>query len=678
MKDNHVRTFIQEANELLLSLESSLIELETDPGNLELVGEIFRSLHTIKGGGGMFGFDEVASFVHDIETIFDKIRDEELEVTNDIIDLTLKACDQIKLMLQDDDSSDKVSVGKLLSSFKEILGKETVEEITPANYQSHLPSGEKLIFHIRFEPGENLFAHGTNPVGLLNELKELGNVLIIPDTGKLPSFDNLDPEKLYVSWDIILSTSKGINAVKDVFIFVDDDNVKINQIDKGELKGDYDYYLPLITGKEVNRNTNPDKTNVHSSGKGKQVNESEKKTANNNTNSIEREVSNIRVSSDKLDLLVNLVGELVTTQARVSQLASTMKDSVLINLSEDLERLTCELRDNALSIRMLPIGTTFTKFKRLVRDLSKDLNKNVELVTSGGETELDKNVIEKLNDPLVHIIRNSIDHGIETPGERIAKGKEKTGKIFLEAIHSGTHVYIKIKDDGKGLDKELLRLKAIEREIISPDTELTEKEIYNLIFNAGFSTAKSVTNVSGRGVGMDVVKNAIAALRGSVEVDSQPGDGTIITLKLPLTLAIIEGLIVRIDQDHFVIPLSSVHECIEFISGNEKKSGRRNLLNVRGEIVPYISLRERFDIYNNEPLIQQAVVLQDNGTKTGFIVDEIIGEHQTVIKSLGKYYKNVENMSGATILGDGTVALILDVPKLIASEVINENYLINK
>ena len=312
-----------------------------------------------------------------------------------------------------------------------------------------------------------------------------------------------------------------------------------------------------------------------------------------------------------------------------------------------------------------------------MRDLSKDLDKKIELETSGGDTELDKNVIEKLGDPLVHIIRNSIDHGIEKPEERVSKGKDETGKIFLSAMHSGTHVFIKIEDDGKGLNRDLIYQKAIERGLVSPGVELADSEIFKLIFHPGFSTAQTVTNVSGRGVGMDVVQNAITSLRGTVEVDSYPGEGTSITLKLPLTLAIIEGLMVRIDKDYFVVPLSYVEECIEFNAAlmQQTKNGRK-LINFRNEIVPYIPLRDKFGIVNNKPEIQQVIVINDSGKKTGLVVDEIIDKHQTVIKSLGKFYKNIEVMSGATVLGDGSVALIIDIPKLINSEINEEKLLV--
>jgi two-component system chemotaxis sensor kinase CheA len=376
--------------------------------------------------------------------------------------------------------------------------------------------------------------------------------------------------------------------------------------------------------------------------------------------------SSIRVSADKLDQLVNLVGELVTVQARLSLVAQGLKSHVeLASVAEEVERLTAELRDNALDIRMLPIGATFSKFKRLVRDLSSELGKEIELSTHGAETELDKTVIEKLNDPLVHIIRNSIDHGIEAPEVRAAKGKPKNGTITLGAVHSGDSVLITVRDDGAGLNKEAIRAKAIERKLIPHGAELTDKETWNLIFAPGFSTAAKVSSVSGRGVGMDVVKQAIEGLRGTIDVQSTPGQGSCITLKIPLTLAIIETLLVKIGADRFVLPLSLVDECILLGKEEIAASHGRDLLQVRDRLVPYLPLRSLFGIEGPPPAIQQVVICRFQERSIGFLVDWVIGEHQTVIKSLGPIYQRVAGISGATILGDGCVALILDVDALV-------------
>jgi two-component system chemotaxis sensor kinase CheA len=377
--------------------------------------------------------------------------------------------------------------------------------------------------------------------------------------------------------------------------------------------------------------------------------------------------TSLRVAADKLDRLVDLVGELVIVQAQVSQIVTERSDPILTILAEQLERLSNDLRDSTLGIRMLPIGTAFSKFRRLVRDLSSELGKEIELVTRGEETELDKTVLERLGDPLVHLIRNSIDHGIDPPEVRKAAGKRPGGQILLEAEHSGSEVLIRITDDGKGMNADLLRQKAVEKGLIAAEAELSEQEALKLIFLPGFSTAAKVTNISGRGVGMDVVHRAIDALRGAIEIKSKPGQGTTITIRLPLTLAIIEGLQVQCADSYYVIPLSLVEECVELQSKDVDPTRNQQIIHLRGELVPYIHLRRWFQMDGEPPSIEQIVITGVEGQRIGIVVDRVVGEHQTVIKSLGRVYRDVEGISGATIKGDGTLALILDVPRLVRS-----------
>ncbi|WP_300157937.1 chemotaxis protein CheA, partial [Solidesulfovibrio sp.] len=376
-------------------------------------------------------------------------------------------------------------------------------------------------------------------------------------------------------------------------------------------------------------------------------------------------MQSLRVDAAKLDDLVNLVGELVIAQARLTQLASGLAHPALTSVAEEIERLSNELRDNTLGIRMLPIGTTFSRFRRLVRDLSAEMRKSIELVTEGGETELDKTVIEQLNDPLVHLLRNSIDHGIEPPGERLAAGKPETGAIVLSAEHAGGEVVLSITDDGRGMNPDRIRAKAEEKGLIPPDARLSESEIYNLVFLPGFSTAEKITNVSGRGVGMDVVKRSMDALRGKIDIQSTFGKGSRITIKLPLTLAIIDGLQIKAGDDQYIIPLSLVEECVELPRDQGQARGRT--IHLRGEIVPYIRLREAFELAGEPPAIEQIVVTRFEGERAGIAVDQVMGQQQTVIKSLGSYIGSVAGISGATINGDGTMSLILDVPTLVAA-----------
>jgi two-component system chemotaxis sensor kinase CheA len=373
----------------------------------------------------------------------------------------------------------------------------------------------------------------------------------------------------------------------------------------------------------------------------------------------------VRVPSERLDSLVNLVGELVSVQARLSRKASLQAESELLSISEEVERLTGELRNTTMSIRMLPIGTTFNMFKRVVRDLSLELGKEAALITEGGETELDKTVMDQLNDPLIHIIRNCIDHVIEPPDVREEIGKSRQGIIRLSAEHSGASVLIHISDDGAGISKEAVRQKAVEKGLIAPDSDLSDDDAIRLVLMPGFSTSETVTDVSGRGVGMDVVKKSIEALHGDVTVASKKDAGTMITLKLPLTLAIIDGLLVKVGHDHFVLPLIMVEECIELSSQEASKAHARHMIHFRKEFVPFISLRKLFANQADLPPVEQVVIVESKGGRIGIEVDHVIGQYQTVIKTLGRMYRNIGWISGATILGDGAIALIIDVNQLI-------------
>ena len=694
MIDAHKKAFIEEAKELLSELEISLLEIEKNPNDKELIARIFRALHTIKGSSGMFGYDDITMFTHDIETVYDYIRNGNLQVTKSIVDLTLEACDQISLMLKNDGGSEvnETVTKRIISSFRNIVSefnngnKETAaseKKKNAADVTSTLKSGKT--FFIKFVPFENIFQTGTNPVMLIREIKSLGEIIVIGNYSNVPLLENINPEKCYASWEIILKTGHGVDAIKDIFIFVEDEcELKIEEIDTlGKLENETDFkdFKNLLI--DVSAKRLPDikylLTEFQNSSSQVELNiKSDKKNPKENSE-LHREgdsVSSIRVNSDKLDELVNLVGELVTVQARLSQMASSYNDSNIASVSEEVERITWSLRDSTLNIRMLPIGTTFSKFKRLVRDLSKELGKEVDITTDGAETELDKTVIEKLNDPLIHIIRNCVDHGIETPETREKAGKSRSGWIQLSAKQAGGNVLIEISDDGAGLNRDAIKEKAVKLGMIAENTELSDHEIYSLIFSAGFSTAKKITNVSGRGVGMDVVRRAIEGLRGTIAVTSKNGEGTTISLKLPLTLAIIDGLLVKIENDHYILPLSSVEECIELTKSDIDKAHGRNIVNIRGGIVPYINLRNKFMLTTERPDIEQVVVAKINNNRIGFVVDNVFGQHQTVLKSLGKYYKNVEGVSGATILGDGTVALILDLQKIIESEEIEEKALV--
>lgn len=691
--DSHREAFREEANELLDNLESSLLDLEKESDNKELIGRIFRAMHTIKGSGSMFGFDAVAAFTHDLETIYDRVRNGKAVVTKELLDLTLSACDRIRRMVagnSSDEIEDPVAV-EIKAALKNILGEQggTEVEVLPIRPDSSIPrtamnSEEMVTYRIRIRPESNILANGTNPLLLLAELRGLGLCRVVAQTEAIPFLSDIDPEGCYTYWDAILTTNQGVNSIKDVFVFVEDNcELKIDAIDgihetnegedykklgdilveKGDVTTDQ---LREILGSQKRIGELFVESGMVDAGKIEAaLVEQQLVRENRQKRQTADSTASIRVPVEKLDSLVNMVGELVTIQSRLSQMVSILNHRELVLIAEEVERLTSELRDNTMSIRMLPIGTTFSRFRRLVRDLSVELGKEIELETEGAETELDKTVIERLNDPLIHLIRNSIDHGIESPSDRLAAGKPRQGKIHLSAVHSGASVLIRVRDDGAGLDNQAIRAKAIERGTINADSNLSEKEIYSLILAPGFSTAKTVTSVSGRGVGMDVVKKSIEGLQGTIEIDSQKGSGTTVTLKLPLTLAIIDGLLVRVDSDSYILPLSIVEEVVELTRGDIARFHGQHLASIRGEIVPYLRLRERFSIEGDLPGIEQIVTTRLDGYRIGLVVDQVIGEHQTVIKSLGRVYREVEEVSGASILGDGKVALILDVPKLI-------------
>ena len=685
--DAHAKAFKVEAYDILTELETTLLELEETPDDTGLIDNVFRAIHTIKGSGSMFGFDAIAEFTHNIETALENVREGLLPVTPEIIRLTLTARDKI-LELLDNESNDldEESLG-IISEFLELCGCE-VDEQQPEE-EIH-PDDEKKIettvtYRIRFEPFADIFATGTNPLLLLTELQEMGECIINVYTDNIPMMADCDPELCYVFWDIILTTDQDENTIRDVFLFVEDkchisiDVVYVHDdvedcdqyrrlgeilVDRGdvtteELQEILDDYKKI--GERLVDNEVIDSSKVNAAlaeqEHVRKVLEKEKKFS----------LSSIRVDSRRLDSLVDLVGELVTVQARLTQKASGNKDTELHLIAESVERLTEELRDNTMSIRMVPIGTLFSRFRRLIHDLSKELEKQVQMTTEGSSTELDKTVIDQLNEPMVHLIRNAIDHGIELPSARESAGKPPTGTIHLAAHHAGASVILEISDDGVGLDARKLKEKAVDMGLVSTEDDLDDEQCFAQIFTPGVSTADRITGVSGRGVGMDVVKTSINKLQGTISISSSQGSGTTISLKLPLTLAIIEGLLVGVGSDLFVIPLSVIEECVELTRDEAAFSRERSMMTFRGEAFPYLSLRQCFEIDGEMPEIEKVIIVNERGNKTGLGVDQVIGQHQTVIKTLSRVYGDVEGITGATILGDGTVALILDVNQLITA-----------
>lgn len=670
--------FVEEASDLINDLEKALLDLESNKDNPDLIQKIFRVMHSLKGGSAMFGFNKMDKFTHHLENIYDLIRNGKLNITDDIVDITLASVDHLRNLLQEKDETEKKNLAQheiLLNRILEIINEnvastENSKTIQPINVTVNK---NFATYYISFKPHDNIFNFGTNPLYLIDELSDLGEIKIFARFDNLPSFDELDPKKCHLYWDIFLATNQGINAISEVFIFADDQcKLKVQKISEINLLGETAFIGIIEETINNQKDINIDQLMLLTHDLEKVFEkEKEKANAQKAVTTSDTNISSIRVSAEKLDNLINWVSELVTIQARLSLFAQETETMGLMPIAEEVEKISRRLRDDVFSIRLIPIENMLTRFQRLVRELSHELNKDVVFKTEGTDTELDKNIIEILAEPLMHIIRNSMDHGIENQEERKKLGKPKRATILLKAFYSGTHVIIQISDDGKGIDAEKIRNQAILKGLISHDTELTHRETLDLLFLPGFSTAKTVTKVSGRGVGMDVVKRKIAEIRGEIDIDSEINKGTTITIRLPLTLSIIDGLLVQIGDTKFIIPLSSVDKVYEF-KHKLLKNAINHLIRADNEEIAYLNLRKLFEIEGNAPETEHVVVVQFGETRIGLSVDSIIGQYQAVLKPLGKLFKNQQSISGATILGDGTVALVMDTNKLITDFANNE------
>jgi len=701
--DQAVTTYRDEALELLAELERAILDLEADPGDKDKMAACFRAMHTIKGGGAMFGFEEISRFTHEIETTFDMVRNGRLPVTPQLLNATLAAGDHIKTLLfasGETPSDELVSRSEeLLAVFRQMLasvgqdgpgeqpaspGPATAAARAAAPPPSQTPdgtdacdlpdAGPPAIYWIHFAPAADLLANGTEPLGLFEELAALGPYRAHAHIRDIPALDDpeYDPEGLHAAYDILLMTCRGENAIRDVFLFVEDScRLAVTPLASGRLRGsDLEEFL------EHFRQAPPDEDQIVAASrlrtmvelKLKQVEAvrakgPSKEQARKQKPETAPASTSLRVDSVKLDALVNMVGELVILQSRLRQAVKGENMAAAADVDEDLERLTDAMRDSALELRMLPIGTVFSVFLRLVRDLSASLGKEVGFVAEGAETELDKTVIDRLKDPLIHIIRNSLDHGIEPPEERTRAGKPPAGRIVLSAGHSGGNVVIRIHDDGRGIDPARIRKKAVERGLLSPDADLPEKELLALLFEPGFSTAEKVSDVSGRGVGMDMVKKNIEAMRGTVDMENVMGQGTTTVITLPLTLAIIDGFNVRVGGESYIVPLANLRGFQErFLTGQPRQV---DSIERMGHLIPLVSLRRLFAVPGGQPDYERVVIVEADGEMTGIAVDVVVGRQQAVIKSLDESYRHLKWIAGTTINGDGSISLILDVPRLL-------------
>jgi two-component system chemotaxis sensor kinase CheA len=662
-------TFRQEARELLEQLELGLLDLEQNPANDDLINSTFRALHTIKGSGAMFGFTAVATFVHEFETAFDQVRKGQTPATPALIAVALDAKDHIHKLIEQPDALPAGGDAILDALHAVIAGADHAAIAAAAPFPPAEPAAAAAPaaegsrrWRVRFRlPGDSL-VYGTNPLLLLEEIRAIGPCTVVALTDTIPPLDVIDPEVPYIGWQVDLVADDPREAIDDVFLFLRDGmelSVEPLAEDAAEPVIETPVAAPEVAAASVAQEAAAAPAPARKSAKAAKENDKD-------VPAVAAASSSMRVDAERLDELMDRVGELVIAQARLTQIAAMSSDGNLKTIAEELERLSSGLRDTTMGIRMVPIGTLFSRFRRLVHDLSRDLGKDIEFITSGEDTELDKTMIERLADPLVHLIRNSVDHGLEVAEKRVASGKTAKGTVRLSAVYAGAEVAISVSDDGAGLNADRIRAKAEEAGLLAADTKIADQDLWQMIFAPGFSTAKEVTSLSGRGVGMDVVKRTIDGLRGSIDVATTPGQGSTMTLRLPLTLAIIDGMLVRVGNGRYTIPLAAVEECVELPEGVEANARGRNFLDIRGSLVPFLRLREVFGTKAPIEPHQKVVIVSSGEGRVGLVVDQIIGNNQTVIKQLSKLHSSIKSFSGATILGDGTVALILDTTHLVA------------
>ncbi len=695
--DPAVKVFIEECTELLQDMEEQLLKLEDNPNQPELIAAVFRAIHTIKGTGGIFAFKQVVEFTHEVEFILDNVRKGETELTKTLLSNLFPCCDHVAKLVSlavDDlplDQDTRRHGNSLLKAFGVEVAEPSAEQGGEVQQAEH--NAADWTISVKF--GEDVLKDGMDPKSFLHYLQEKGDIsqfeLI---TSALPEAQAFDPESCYLSYAMKYHTSVSEQEINDVFEFV----MEESEVEILPLEADRDRYTRLINTVRHDDKLLCDELLAQDTLSYQVLNDfledyiehrqqvGEMIGALDKQRLVSEEVCNkllealhkrqkasaaapreesLRVDAAKLDTLINLVGELVTATANAHLIARENSADNMLDSVDALIELVEDIRDCSLRLRMVPIGNTFSRFRRVVRDLGNELGKEIQLNVSGEDTELDKSVIEKLGDPLMHMVRNAIDHGLEIPEQRLAAGKAAKGEVSLNAYHETGSIVIEISDDGAGLNRDKIYQKALERELIQQGAELSDKEIYQLIFLPGFSTADQVSNISGRGVGMDVVLSNIKALRGTVDVDSQMGKGSTMIIRVPLTLAIIEGFLVRVGQCNYVLPLNNIYECVEQPAEQLANREQAGYTSLRGEVLPFLRLKTLFGEMPDGDCRESLVVVQFAGEKAGILVDELLGEFQTVIKPLGKLFQDLSWVTGSTIMGNGEVALILDVAGLV-------------
>jgi two-component system chemotaxis sensor kinase CheA len=702
--DQALQTYIAESRALLEEMEDALLGLEHNPDDADLIGALFRAAHTIKGSAGLFGLDAVVGFTHGVETLLDQLRDGKMSVSTDLIGTLLECRDHIATLI------DKVAQADAPLDAAQMAHGERLQQAL----QAHSGQGQQLPtehgtphsddagpmafdnWHLSLRFGPDVMRNGMDPSSFIRYLGIVGDIVSLQlDCRDMPDLAEMDPQSCYLGFEIDLRSSADKKTIEDVFEFVRDDcavsimapsshvakfmqqaqplPVPVEKIGEILCQAGILTELELAQALQLQGGA-ADQPSVQrplgqilvgqggvpgiaidvALDKQRQIRESK-----------QQEAKFIRVNAAKLDQLIDLVGELIIAGASASLLAGRCGNVALSEATGVINHFVEAIREDALGLRMVEIGETFHRFQRVVRDIGKDIGKDIGLDISGGETELDKTVVEKIGDPLTHLVRNAMDHGIESAQLRSACGKPAKGTVRLNAYHDSGSIVIEVADDGAGLKRDKILAKAIERGLVPVDAVLSDSEIFNLIFEAGFSTADNVTKLSGRGVGMDVVKRNIHALRGTVEIDSREGIGTTVRIRLPLTLAIIDGFLIGVGSTSYVVPLDMVLECLELSDADRQGARQHDYINLRGEVLPLINLRSTFNIAGDIGRRENVLVVKSAGKKAGLVVDTLQGEFQTVIKPLNKMFHHVKCIGGSTILGSGDVALILDVPALI-------------
>lgn len=701
--------FISEAHEQIVGIEQLLLKLEEDPQDRELLNALFRCAHTVKGSAGIFGLSKVVEFTHHVETLLDKMREGEIALDATLNTLLLQCNDQILHLIEtaaDDsaDTSDHVEnradlVIRLHAAMGETGGHAATATKAAAPAEASAPSGpQRWLISVRF--GLECFRNGMDPLGIIRYLGTLGQITAIScDRNAIPALDAVDPEACHLSLELVLETEANRETIEDAFSFVKDDCELrlvapsapldhyadlLEAMPDRPMLGDILVNIGAISRDQLEAGLRTQQNAVQAGGAAPKLGDvlqqqagvapevvaaalqkQSKRDSAPGTAGGGDDNRYIRVQADRLDAVINLLGELVIAGAGAELMARETQQSAVIEASQQMGRLIEEIRNGTLQLRMVPIGETFSRFRRVVRDTAAELEKEVTLEIVGGESEMDKSVVEKIADPLMHLVRNSLDHGLEKPADRIAAGKPGTGRLILSARHETGSVLIRIEDDGRGINRERVLQRAWDRGLVEQGVVPSDDEINMLIFEAGFSTAEKVTNLSGRGVGMDVVRRNIEALRGSLRLNNNPGRGLQVDIRLPLTLAIIDGFMVGVGNSRFVLPLESMVEVIEAADLNDTVDNHgRHCLELRGQLLPVVRLRSLYAVESNPPDRLSVVVVKSPRGNYGIEVEILYGQQQTVIKPLGRLFKTLRGISGSSILGSGDVALILDVAAL--------------